>query len=186
MTHYEVLGVSRSASTPEIRRAYLDLARAHHPDFHATEDRARRGDAERTMQLINEAWLVLGDRRRRADYDLSLPVAAREWPAGTAHPDFVPFDPDPDPDPESGGSERYDRLGVDEDESGTGRRLPPWQQLLPVACFTAALASFIGALVLGGRFFLALGVFFTVAAGAGFVLIPMLEVLRTYERDPER
>jgi hypothetical protein len=186
--HNDVLGVIRNASTTEIRRAYLDLARTHHPDFHATENRAGRGDAERTMQRINEAWLVLGDRRRRADYDLSLPVTAREWPAGTAHPDFVPFDPDPDPDPgpDDAPGERYDRLGLDDDEPGTGRRVPPWQQLLPVACFAAAVAAFAGALVLGGRLLLGLGVILLAAAAAGFVLIPMLEVLRTYERDPER
>jgi hypothetical protein len=182
VTHYDVLGVSREASAPEIRRAYLELARTHHPDFHATEDQGRRGDAERTMQLINEAWLVLGDRRRRADYDLSLPrPVGREWPAGTAHPDFVPFEPDDEPgDPE--------RIGEDEDEDGpgTGRRVPPWQQLLPVACLAGALAAFAGALVLGGRFLLGVALVFLVAAGMGFILTPMLAVLRTYERDPER
>jgi hypothetical protein len=180
VTHYDVLGVTRDASGPEIRRAYLALARVNHPDFHATGDPARRDDAERSMQLINEAWLVLGDRRRRADYDLSLPrPVGREWPAGEAHPDFVPYDGD---DLDDGPPPAY---GEDE-EAGTGRRVPPWQQLLPVACLAGALVAFAGALVLGGRFLLAAGVLLLMGAGVGFVLTPMLAVLRTYERDPER
>ena len=186
MTHYDVLGVTREASAGEIRRAYLALARAHHPDFHATADTATREDAERTMQRINEALLVLRDRRLRADYDLSLPrPVGREWPAGTAHPDFVPIDPDPDPDIDDG-SERYDRLGLEDEDTGTGRRVPAWQQLLPVACLLGAIVAFCAALVLGGRFLLALALVLGAGSLVGFVLTPMLAVLRTYERDPER
>ena len=40
--HYAVLGVSESAAATEIRRAYLGLARAHHPDFHEAGDEAAR------------------------------------------------------------------------------------------------------------------------------------------------
>jgi hypothetical protein len=183
VSHYDVLGVSSDASTAEIRRAYLALARTHHPDFHATEGDISRGDAEREMQRINEAWLVLGDRRRRADYDLTLPrPAGRGWAAGEANPAFVPFDDDGDDDDD----ERYDRLGPDEEGGGTGRAVPAWQQLLPVACLVASLATFAAALVLGGRALLVLGVLLLMGAGVGFILTPMLAVLRTYERDPER
>ena len=185
MTHYDVLGVRRDASASEIRRAYLRAARTHHPDFHVHEDAVARDDAERAMQRINEAWLVLGNARSRADYDLSLPhPVGREWPAGMAHPDFVPIDPDPYPVVD--GSERYDRLGLDEDDGGTGRRVPAWQQLLPVACLAGSLASFAAVLVLGGRLLLALAVTLLIGAGLGFILTPLLAVLRTYERDPER
>jgi DnaJ domain len=172
VSHYEVLGVSADASAAEVRRAYLALARAHHPDFHVGDSAAVRGDAERTMQRLNEAWLVLGDRRRRADYDLTLPRPVdRGWAAGTAHPDFVPLDPDEDPV---------------EEEPGTGRGVPRWQQLLPVSCLAAALVALAAAMVVGGRLLAGLGVVLLVGAGAGFVLTPMLTVLRTYERDPER
>jgi hypothetical protein len=184
VTHYDVLGVSLGASATEIRRAYLRLARAHHPDFHANSDTATRSDAERAMQRINEAWLVLGDVRMRADYDLSLPrPVGRDFPAGAPNPEFVPFDPEPDPDD---ASERYDRLGLDEEDTGTGRRVPAWQQLLPVACLAGSVAAFAATLVLGGRVLPALGLVLLVGAGVGFILTPMLAVLRTYERDPER
>ncbi len=57
LTHYEVLGVGRTASAAEVRRAYVALARRHHPD-------APGGD-ERRMQEVTAAWAVLGDARRR-------------------------------------------------------------------------------------------------------------------------
>jgi DnaJ-class molecular chaperone len=59
---YERLGVSRDASTEEIRRAYKDLARIKHPD--------RGGDAEEFKQ-IQEAHEVLADEERRRMYDLT-------------------------------------------------------------------------------------------------------------------
>jgi hypothetical protein len=183
VTHYEVLGTVPEASAVEIRRAYLRLARLHHPDFHSTASAARREEAERTMQRLNEAWLVLGDRRRRADYDLTLPRPVDPgWVVGTAHPDFVPVDADDDPDPEG--------LGPDDpgdgEHPGTGRPVPAWQQLLPAVCLVGAVGAFAAALVLGGRLLLGLGVVLMIGAGMGFVLTPVLAVLRTYERDPER
>jgi curved DNA-binding protein CbpA len=180
VTHYEVLGVRPDASPADIRRAYVSLARTHHPDFHAAAGDAVRRDAERTMQQINEAWLVLRDRRRRADYDLTLPLPERAddgWTPGHVHPDFVPVDPDDVDDPPG------DEPG---DETATGRRVPAWQQLLPVASLAASLAAFAAAMVLGGRLLLGAGLVLLVAAGLGFVLTPLLAVLRTYERDPER
>jgi hypothetical protein len=50
MTPYEVLGVSPTASPAEIRRAYLTLARRHHPDAGGDVDQMRR---------LNEAWAAL-------------------------------------------------------------------------------------------------------------------------------
>ncbi|HEY0519210.1 MAG TPA: J domain-containing protein [Ilumatobacteraceae bacterium] len=65
MTHYEVLGVRRNASTSEIRAAFRTLARAHHPD---TSD---AGSGE-SLAPINEAWRILGDPVLRRAYDRSL------------------------------------------------------------------------------------------------------------------
>jgi hypothetical protein len=77
-THYEVLGVSPGASTEDLRRAYLDLARASHPD------RATAADAEqasRRMQEVNEAWRVLRDPASRDAYDRSLAARRQQAPA---------------------------------------------------------------------------------------------------------
>ncbi len=61
--YYEILGVSRSASDAEIKRAYHRLARQHHPDLN--KDPA----SEERFKEINEAYEILGDRRKRAEYD---------------------------------------------------------------------------------------------------------------------
>lgn len=81
-THYEVLGVSPSASTDEVRRAYVDLARALHPD-------RTNGDARR-MQVVNEAWRVLRDPSTRRTYDASLVPPSPSLPPGV-DPMDVPF-----------------------------------------------------------------------------------------------
>ena len=61
--YYDVLGVNRSSSDSEIKRAYHRLARECHPDLN------KDPDAERRFKEINEAYEILGDRRKRAEYD---------------------------------------------------------------------------------------------------------------------
>ena len=75
MDHYRRLGVSRSASTEEIRVAYRDRARRLHPDRGAGDERA--------MQELNEAWRVLREPGLRRAYDERLPGAGQR-PAAAA------------------------------------------------------------------------------------------------------
>ena len=62
--YYAVLGVPRTASPAEIKKAYRKLAREHHPD-------AKPGDsvAERRFKDVNEAHAVLSDPEKRTQYD---------------------------------------------------------------------------------------------------------------------
>ena len=62
--YYEVLGVPRSASADEIRKAYKKLARKHHPDANSDDP-----DAETKFSAITEAHEVLGDADKRKKYD---------------------------------------------------------------------------------------------------------------------
>ena len=61
---YETLGVGRGANADEIKRAYRNLARKHHPDV--AENKA---EAEHRFKEINEAYEVLSDPRKREQYD---------------------------------------------------------------------------------------------------------------------
>lgn len=61
--YYDILGVSRSASEEEIKKAYRRLARQYHPDVN------KAADAEARFKEINEAYEVLSDREKRAMYD---------------------------------------------------------------------------------------------------------------------
>ncbi len=62
--YYDTLGVARDASADEIRAAYRALARKHHPDV--AKDKAV---AETHFRTINEAYEVLSDPNKRAQYD---------------------------------------------------------------------------------------------------------------------
>jgi molecular chaperone DnaJ len=62
--YYEILGVARDASGEEIKRAYRLLARTHHPDV--SHDKSA---AEHRFKAINEAYEVLSDPDKRAQYD---------------------------------------------------------------------------------------------------------------------
>lgn len=62
--YYEVLGVERSASPEEIKKAYRRLAKQHHPDFNRDD-----GEAEKKFKEIKEAYDILGDAQKRDHYD---------------------------------------------------------------------------------------------------------------------
>lgn len=61
--YYEILGVKRDSSEAEIKSAYRKLARKYHPDINKTKD------AEAKFKDINEAYEVLGDKKKRERYD---------------------------------------------------------------------------------------------------------------------
>lgn len=62
---YEILGVSRTATQDEIKRAYRRLAKEHHPDRNPKDREA----AEQRFKEVQAAYEVLGDAERRSQYD---------------------------------------------------------------------------------------------------------------------
>lgn len=59
--YYETLGVPRTATKDEIKRAYHKMAHQHHPD--------KKGGNEAKFKEANEAYQILGDEQKRAKYD---------------------------------------------------------------------------------------------------------------------
>jgi len=62
--YYDILGVSEDAGQDEIRRAFRQLARKHHPDVNPDDP-----EAEERFKEINEAYEVLSDPEKRQKYD---------------------------------------------------------------------------------------------------------------------
>jgi molecular chaperone DnaJ len=80
--YYEVLGVAHDADDSTIKRAYRQLARKYHPDV-ASDKRA----AENHFKEINEAYEVLSDAQKRANYDRFGPAGVN----GGGDGGFGPF-----------------------------------------------------------------------------------------------
>ena len=64
-SHYRILGVADRATTKEIRVAYLNLARALHPDRYTDSPTGEKRLAERRMREVNDSYTVLSDASRR-------------------------------------------------------------------------------------------------------------------------
>ena len=80
--YYQTLGVSKTASADDIKRAYRKLAHEHHPD--------KQSGNEAKFKEINEAYQVLSDERKRQQYDTYGPSSAQGF--GGQGADFGGFD----------------------------------------------------------------------------------------------
>src|ERR1043166_2955864 len=99
--YYESLGVSRTASDAEIKKAFRRLARQYHPDV--AKDKKK---AEEKFKEVNEAYEVLGDPEKRKKYD----QLGANWKSGAE------FRPPPGWENFTGGRTRAGRGGTSAEE----------------------------------------------------------------------
>ena len=78
--YYKILGLERSASADDVRKAYRKLAMQHHPDRNQGDTKS-----EERFKDINEAYQVLNDPQKRARYD-QLGSAYTDWRQGGGNP----------------------------------------------------------------------------------------------------
>jgi DnaJ-domain-containing protein 1 len=173
LTHYDVLDVEPDATAAEIRKAYLALARAYHPDYHVGAGPAARLANEREMQRINEAWAVLGDPARRRAYDDALrrpdPDAPRRRPADYS---FTPLAEDD-----------TDYAALLDDMPIEGTKVSKGLQVLPAAAVLVGLGALALGMVLSATFVLAWGLVVLVLGGLAFLATPLIAIMRSYQSD---
>lgn len=78
--YYKILGVARNATKDDVKKAYRKLAHLYHPD--------KQGGSEERFKEINEAYQVLGDEQKRAQYDQFGRVFEGASPFGQGGFDF--------------------------------------------------------------------------------------------------
>ncbi len=75
-SYYDLLGVSKTASEEEIKSAFRKLAHKYHPD--------KKGGDEKKFKEVSEAYSVLSDKKKRAEYDTYGKTFAGGGPQGGA------------------------------------------------------------------------------------------------------
>lgn len=67
--YYKILGVPKSATEDEIKKAYRKRALVHHPDRHANATEAEKKEQEKKFKEVGEAYTVLSDANKKSRYD---------------------------------------------------------------------------------------------------------------------
>jgi formylglycine-generating enzyme required for sulfatase activity len=80
MKYYEILDILPTATDEQVRTAYRILVQLHHPDRLQQMGPSVRQYAEERLKKINEAYAVLGDPDRRAQYDAAQSARGRAQP----------------------------------------------------------------------------------------------------------
>ena len=67
--YYSTLGVTKSATSEEVQKAYRKLARKYHPDLHADSSESEQETAKQKFQQVQQAYDILSDPKKRQMYD---------------------------------------------------------------------------------------------------------------------
>lgn len=174
-THYDELGVRPDASTAEIRAAYVQLARRHHPDHLGDAPSEERAAAEARMARVNAAWTVLSDPRRRSAYDAGLEQGAHVHRGGVHDVDFE-FRPLEDDD------EVFDPDLFDDTPTGA-RGLSRILTFLPATLFSVGFVCIVLGAMLGFGGVVVFGLVQLGLAALSFLFIPLVALSNAMRSD---
>ncbi len=176
-THYELLGLTPSASPEEVRAAYRALARRYHPDTQHDVDAATAARSRQTMAALNAAWAVLGDPARRRAYDTSL-GRPQPAPRPMGQPNRPSWDWQPLPD------DTDDPDGLDDQPYGDPRPRRPSDSFVmaPVILVLAAAGLFFLSTMVQSSLLRTTAVLLLPVAGVGFVAAPLFVMVRGRSR----
>lgn len=149
------------ASPEEVRKAYLRLARQHHPDYFVDAPPHERAAAEARMRAVNDAWAAIGDAARR-------PVE-RAAPPRPFQPFEAPMEGEPDPRDQPDVPYRPVRPATTRSRAAT---------LAPAVLLGGALGAGVVAIVTGAELALGCAIVLLGSAAIGFVALPVLALGR--------
>ena len=86
--YYQILGVSKDATDAQLKTAFRQLSKKWHPDLQQGKSDAEKKEAEDKFKELNEAYTVLSDKDKRAQYDQFGSVDGQQFSGGS------PFDDD--------------------------------------------------------------------------------------------
>lgn len=184
MTLYEVLGVATDANAAEIRQAFKELARRHHPDSNASGSSVERANSEEVMRSINNAWSVLSVADRRSAYDESIglrPTSGRAFVRKLNVDGFRTF--------EDGVNAAGDDLDDDdlwrfEPDVGDPRSAPSRRAtLVPFGLVVSALAAASAWLILDVAAIGVAALVVSVVAAVSFFMLPIVAMAKAADSE---
>ncbi|KAJ1640421.1 hypothetical protein T492DRAFT_929958 [Pavlovales sp. CCMP2436] len=89
--YYKILGIGRSATEKELKRAYHKMAVQYHPDKYAAKSEADAAEADKKFKEIARAYEVLGDEELRRKYDLGEDPDEQQQGGGQRGGNFRPM-----------------------------------------------------------------------------------------------
>lgn len=192
-SHYELLGVAPGASAEEVRRAYRAQARRFHPDLQPAGNAPALAAAQRQMAVLAEAYAVLANPEARQAYDRS--IGRRPWSEGTGTGDgdgdgLDGSAPEGRPGaathghPSEGEDERFDRLGLDDDDAHCQNKPADLLMIIPVALAALTVVTFALGVMVQSHMLWAVAVAGALVSAVAFMAAPLVSMLRARTSAP--
>lgn len=89
--YYKILGIERTATDDEIKKAYRKRALVHHPDRHANVTDEEKREQERKFKEVGEAYAILSDAQKKSRFDNGQDLDEVEFDPSQMYRQFFHF-----------------------------------------------------------------------------------------------